>query len=324
LGGIAVLAVIAVTVVITVWVVGKDSGGESSTPSPTNGNGSEFASANDKGPVGIITEDPTCAAWGRINDAVVGEEKRVGWANRDQSVPASAWSPDQRSMYDTVGKAMRNAADQTVGLVKLTPHRVMRELYEQFIAYSRVLAEKIPQYTAEDKEWGTAPDTVGSSLVSICAAITAGSASALSPLVPAAAAPTNVASPGDVDDPQPFLTKRDSVCSEWASALARYDDATAAWQAVDPALSAAQWTPEQKAINDAVKPVMTARADEVEKLGRRSDNPVLQDFAVLSAQYLRAFVLALPTYTGNDGYVVNASTYVALVIDSGCQTVNHG
>ncbi len=58
-GGIALLAVIAVTVVITVLVVGKDSGGGES-PTPTNGNGSDFASANDKGPVGIITEDPTC------------------------------------------------------------------------------------------------------------------------------------------------------------------------------------------------------------------------------------------------------------------------
>src|SRR5947208_2264983 len=51
-GGIALLAVIAVTVVITVMVVGKGSGGGES-PTPTNGNDAEFASANDKGPVGI-------------------------------------------------------------------------------------------------------------------------------------------------------------------------------------------------------------------------------------------------------------------------------
>src|SRR6478735_9295070 len=63
-GGIALLAVIAVTVVITVLVVGKNSGGGES-PIPTTANGSDFASANDKGPVGIITEDPTCAAWNR-------------------------------------------------------------------------------------------------------------------------------------------------------------------------------------------------------------------------------------------------------------------
>ncbi|HEY6645931.1 MAG TPA: hypothetical protein VI217_02390, partial [Mycobacterium sp.] len=155
------LAVIAVTVVITVWVVGKDSGGES--PTPTNGNGSEFASANDKGPVGIITEDPTCETWRRINDAVAAEERSVSWSDRDQSVPATAWNPQQRTMYETAGKAIRDAADQVVGIVKLTPHRVMRELYEQFIAYSRVFVESIPAYTASDKDRGIAlaPDNLG-------------------------------------------------------------------------------------------------------------------------------------------------------------------
>src|SRR6185369_13845619 len=105
-GGIALLAVIAVTVVITVLVVGKGSGGGES-PTPTNGNGSDFASANDKGPVGIIMEDPTCAAWNRINNTAVGVQSQVGWRNRDQSAPATAWTAEQRSMYETVGTAFR-------------------------------------------------------------------------------------------------------------------------------------------------------------------------------------------------------------------------
>jgi hypothetical protein len=321
--GIGLFAVIAVTVVITVLVVGKDSGGGES-PTPTNGGDSDFASANDKGPVGIITEDPTCAAWNRVNNAVVDVEKQVRWPDRDQSLPATAWTPDQRAMYDAFGKAIRNAADQTVSLVKLTPHRVMRELYEQFIASSRDFADRIPQYASSDKELGTAPDTIGSAIVSICGAITAGSASALAPLVPGAVPPSNVASVGDPADPQLFLTKRDPVCSEWASAIEKFAAAISAWQALDPALSAAQWNPEEKAINDAVAPVMTARAEELEQFGGRSDNPVLQDFAVLSAQYLRAFVPALPTYTGNDGYVVNTAIYLPLFVDSACQTVSHG
>src|SRR6476646_3726159 len=120
-GGIALLAVIAVTVVITVLVVGKDSGGGS--PTPTNGNESDFASANDKGPVGIITEDPTCAAFNRIANAFTAAETKAGWPNRDSSIPATAWTADQRSMYEAVSSAMRNAADQTVNLVKVTPHR---------------------------------------------------------------------------------------------------------------------------------------------------------------------------------------------------------
>ena len=53
-----------------------------------------------------------------------------------------------------LGNAMRSAADQTVDLVKLTPHRVMRELYEQFIAYARAFADSVPTYTADDDSLG--------------------------------------------------------------------------------------------------------------------------------------------------------------------------
>ena len=91
-GGIALLAVIAMTVVITVLVVGKNSGGGES-PTPTKGNGSDFASANDKGPVGIITEDPTCAGWNRIADGLSAKERTAGWADRDKSIPATSWTP---------------------------------------------------------------------------------------------------------------------------------------------------------------------------------------------------------------------------------------
>src|SRR6476660_10368655 len=85
--GIALLAVIAVTVVITVLVVGKDSRSGSPNPTGTNGNGSDFASANDKGPVGIITEEPTCAAWNHIADGLSARERNVDWAARDKSIP---------------------------------------------------------------------------------------------------------------------------------------------------------------------------------------------------------------------------------------------
>ena len=145
LAGIAALAVIAVTVVITVLVVRPDSGDNS--PTPGNNSGSEIASANDKGPVSIITEDPTCEAWRRVGNGLSAAEQKVNWGDRDPSVPASAWTPEQRTMYETVGNAMRSAADQTVDLVKLTPHRVMRELYEQFIAYARAFADSVPTYT---------------------------------------------------------------------------------------------------------------------------------------------------------------------------------
>jgi hypothetical protein len=317
-GGIAVLAVIAVTVVITVWVVGKDSG---ESPTPTNGNGSDFASANDKGPVGIITEDSTCDAWHRIAREYSAKGDSVKWGDRDQTVPADAWTEQQRSMYDTVGKAVKDAADQTVNLVKLTPHRVMRELYEQFIAYANTFIARIPNYVAEDRFFAGTTDGIASALSMICSAIDNRSAQPLAPLIPEVAPPTELGPLGDPAQPQRFLTSLDPVCSEWISVVDRFDADTAAWRATDPNIPATQWTPELKALNDAVAPTMTAEAEDLEKLGRRSSNATLEDMAVLAAQYQRAFVKALPTYTTADSYLAQAATYAVSSVNAACKAV---
>jgi len=317
-GGIALLAVIAVTVVITVLVVGKDSsGGES--PTPTNGNGSDFASANDKGPVGIITEDPTCAAWNRIADTYVTTQTRVGWSSRDSSAPASAWTPDQRTMYEAVGKAMKDAADQTVSLVKVTPHRVVRELYEQFIAYARAFNRSVSEYKPDDNYVAGVVDGIEGSLVNICAAITFGSATAQAPFVPEAAPPTQVSELGDPSSPSRFITTPDPTCPDWVSAYEKFDADTADWRKMDPNIPAAQWSPEQKRVVDAAAPLMSAFADTAEQLGRSSDNPTFQDFAMLSAIYRRAIVKALPDYTPADNYLSEVSTLLAMTINPACK-----
>jgi hypothetical protein len=317
LAGIAVLAVIAVTVVITVLVVGKDSGSGDS-PTPTNGIGSDFASANDKGPVGIITEDPTCAAWNRIADAVVAKENEVGWRDRNPSVPASAWTRQQRTTFQSVGEAMRGAAGQTLGLVKQTPHRVTRELYEQFIAYGRAFDDSVPAYTPVNNYLAGAVDAIASALVDMCAAITYGSAAAISPLVPETRPPTQVSALGDPAAPQRFVAGNDPACSDWVSTYNKFDADTAPWRALDPNVPATQWTSDQKAIVDGAALIMTAFADRAEEIGRRSDNPTFEDIAVLSAQYRRAIVKALPTYTSADNYLSEVSTFLAQTINTAC------
>jgi hypothetical protein len=177
-----VLAVIAVTVVITVLVVGKDSG-NSPSPTPTSTAGpSDIASANDKGPVTIIIEDPTCEPTRPIFDTRASVEHN-GWDARDPSIPAAAWTPAMRSQYQAVAEAMRASADQMVPLVKLTPHRVMRELYEQVIVYSRAYADNIPTYTPQDDKLAIVSTTVSNAIGYICAAISYGSAAARGPLV---------------------------------------------------------------------------------------------------------------------------------------------
>ena len=66
LGALALLVVIGVTAAVTISVTRMVMHGD---PSPT-GDTFGLASADDKGPANIITEDPSCAAWGPINQHI--------------------------------------------------------------------------------------------------------------------------------------------------------------------------------------------------------------------------------------------------------------
>lgn len=66
---------------------------------------------------------------------------------------------------------------------------------------------------------------------------------------------------------------------------------------------------------------MSSFADKKEQLGRRSGNPTLEDFAVLSAEYNRAYVQALPTYVRADGYLNDTASYSSGVIATACEAV---
>ncbi len=322
MGAVGVVAVLA-TVVAVVLLFGGGGSGLPQGGNPdagSNADASGVASSKDIGPVSVITEDASCAAWTAINNELANSGTGL-WNERDRSVPASAWTPRQRAQYIAAAQSMRGAAAQTIGLVKLTPHRVMRELYQQFIAYARAYAERIPKYTPADNTLAGTANSASSALGAICAAISDGSAAARGPLVPPSAPPSDIAPVGNPANPQPFLTSANPVCGDWKSALDRFGEKIADWQKLDPNVPAIYWNREQKAVNYAVAPVMNAYASNLEQLGRQSDNAVWQDFANLSAQYRRAFVVSLPTYTPTDNHLANAANFVSTTILGACIAV---
>ncbi|OMC37255.1 hypothetical protein A5742_09920 [Mycolicibacterium fortuitum] len=321
LGGLAVVLAIALAVVVTVLVV-KPAPGTPAGPPNAGGDSStsELASANDTGPITIITEDPSCAAWTPIQSTMADSTEK-NWGSRDPSIPASRWSPDQRAQYEAVAQAMLNGAEQAKPLAKLTPHRVMRELYEQFIAYTRAFAGRVPTYTSSDDALARTAITAAELILNICEAAKFGSASARAPLVPAVPTSDNAAQPQDPADPQRFLASPNPTCPDWQTTTEKFRADTADWEKTDPNIPVGQWSPEQKSLNDEVATTMRESADALEALGRRSDNPVVDDFAVLAAQYRRAYVAALPTYQRADKYLYKASLYPTGVILEACNAV---
>jgi hypothetical protein len=309
-----------VTVVITVLVVGKDSG-NSTTPTPTNANGSDIASANDKGPATIITEDPTCASTTPVLQTLADQQAN-GWDKRDPSIAASAWTPAVRAQYEAVGQGMRSAADQMAALAKITPHRVMRELYEQYTAYSRTYADTIATYTPSDDNYALVAVGAANAIGEMCSAIYYKSAPARGPLLPPPPKPSQVAPLGNPADPQRFLPGPNPVCTDWSAALDDFRQGTVDWLAIPSDIPASRWTPEQRAVYDAAGPVMAASADKLQALGERSGNLTLQDFAALSAQYRRAYVQSVPTYTAADNYLESAALSLSGVVGAACRAVS--
>jgi hypothetical protein len=322
-GGVALIAVIAVTVVITVLVVGKNSGSSPTPTTSTTAAPSDIASANDKGPATIITEDPTCAPLRPILDTLAGQQAN-GWDKRDPSVGASSWTPTTRAQFDTVGQGMRRAADQIVRLAKVTPHRVVRELYEQYVAYARAYADSIPTYTARDDNYALVAVATVNALNDICSSISYGSAAARAPLIASAPMPSEVAPFGNADDPQRFLPGPNPSCGQWSTALSDLQRDTANWYSIPSDIPASGWSPEQRAIYDAAAPVMNASADKLQTLGESSGNLTWQDFAQFSAQYRRAYVQSLPSYIAADAYLANIASEVSGVVQAACQAAGGG
>lgn len=319
LGLVIFLAVVAVAAVASL-VFSGDGGGPAGKPRPDPATTGEIASAEDLGPVAVIIDDPTCRAWTTINDtlAAAGEGK---WNDRDRSIPAAEWTPEQQQLHMGAAAVLRSAAAQTVGLAKLTPHRVMRELYEQFIAFGRAYAEKVKEYTPADNNLAEAANSAASALGAICRAIDDGAAAARGPLTPPQGKPDLTATPADPANPVPFMASPAGVCRNWHAALEDFIAKTADWQQMDPNISAILWNPQQKSVNMAAAQVLSNQSNTLEQLGRQSGNATLQDFAILAAQYQRAFVAAVQTYTPADQHLANAAAYTSALVAAACTAV---
>lgn len=316
-GAAALVAVIAVTAVIAVSLDRRGASGEK--PATKAGTPSDVASANDTGPIGIITEDPACGPFGPINDTLANSVPS-NWGQRDPSIPATAWTPDMRAMYETAATQFRRSVDQTLPLIKLTTHRVIRELLEQYVAYTRAFLDHVSAYTPSDNLFITNATGGGSVVSSICVAITNRAAITRGPLVPAIEPPSHIADVGDVNNPSRFLTAPDPFCADFKSAGDQMaaDPAYRDWAKGDPEVPASALSPQDVAIMDAVQPVLRRTADTYERLARQSNNPVIEDFGALAAQYWRAYAAGAPTYTPADQYLSRVARRTEGILLTAC------
>lgn len=226
---------IAVTAVVTLSLSKGSSSDNNAKPAAAGGASqsptaaSNIASANDTGPATLITDDPTCAAWLTVDKGVGAAEQKTDWTNHDYKAPVAEWTPELRQTYATISNAMTSAADQTVALVSKTPHRVMRELYEQFIAHAREFAKSLDTYTEVDQHLANASVLARSALDYACASIDWKAVATRGPFVVDPAPPTKVATPGDPSNPQRAITSPMADCEEWATLIDTFNTDIKEW-----------------------------------------------------------------------------------------------
>lgn len=314
--GVAVLLVVGISVGATL-IFTRDTNSGSTTPH--SGITSDYASADDMGPASIITDEPTCKTFLNINNSL-GDVQRNGWSDaRGTLGPAAEWTTDQRSQTQAVASSMRTASDQVAPLAKQTPHRVVRELYEQFIAYGHAYADSIANYVPQDDNLASANINISATLFGICESIEYGSASRSISVTPPTP-PTGATKPQDTQQAEPFITTSDGSCAAWSTSADKFNASTSEWQKLDPN-NPGQWSPEQRAQQQAAMPFVSTWAQDMEAVGRQSGNPVLEDFATTAAVYLQGYVSAGDSYVGADGWLRYVAYKINQTVLSACNAV---
>jgi len=126
---------------------------------------------------------------------------------------------------------------------------------------------------------------------------------------------------GDLTAPQRFITAPSDTCSTFLSYLDRMAVKLEPWYKTDPRISAPQRSSADTVLYDMAAGVFSRSADEWEQIGRSSGNPVTEDFLVMSAQYLRAYIAAIPTYAPADQQLYEVARHLGAVLKGACKAV---
>lgn len=320
---IAVVVVVVLAAAVVAVVLVKRNGSSAGGSDTVSAAPSDVASGGDKAPATIVVEDVSCDAQQPIFNNFYDGMKASGFNDMDHSVPASLWSPEERRSYEEAKRVTEVVVTQIRPLVKLTPHRVRRELYEQAIAYWQAWIDKLPTYVGSDDAYRAAGTEAETALVRMCTALRTKAAQARSFLADSPTTPEDFAAVTS-DAPQLYLASGADQCSEFTAAVAAYyaDPVIKDWQKIDYKIAASGWDPTQRHLSDQAADIIVELAHKLAGLGGESGNPVMADFTALGAQYLTAYAHAVPSYTSNDDSLIGAGLSLMRAVNQACKAAS--
>lgn len=113
----------------------------------------------------------------------------------------------------------------------------------------------------------------------------------------------------------------DPVCAEWGPISNSYGAKLAEWSKTDSTIPSSSWSPEQKALNLGIVPVLQAQADDLNRLADKAQDPFLARLMREQALYEKEFASRIPNYEPSDQALWRATADFAGAVRATCLTV---
>ncbi|MCH9730018.1 MAG: hypothetical protein K0U84_10155 [Actinomycetia bacterium] len=261
--------------------------------------------------VGVLREkDPVCDEWLNYTDEL--SQAAEQWTALDRSVPATKWTPEHREIYVAVREAMTTAADQFESILPEARNVLLQELIAQTIVYLRAYVERIPEYVESDSLIAGVAAKFSNAVTGMCEMQpqlrASGSAEkTMRSSVPEPAALT------------PFMADENPACPKFLELITRQKTYLSAWAKVDSTLPAEQWTPAQRALNNAAREVMLRDAKDIRAIAEVAEGTIMADLLVARAAYMQAYAEIIPTYMPNDKFLWSTGTSIGGGLAAACE-----
>lgn len=115
------------------------------------------------------TPDSVCAEWAVLNDNFLS--KRAEWSKTDPTIPATQWTEKQRSLTTAVIPTIQANADELSGLADKATNPVLKMTLQMQVLYMNQFAQRLPNYTPEDRRLWQASTDFGNATNSLCYAM---------------------------------------------------------------------------------------------------------------------------------------------------------
>lgn len=132
------------------------------------------------------------------------------------------------------------------------------------------------------------------------------------PVTVTAAAPTISATVPSVADP---------VCAEWAPIADAYAAKQVPWTKTDPTVPASNWSPEERALQLSMVPVLKSQAADMKELAAKTDNSALKYLLQQQAAYELLYAERLPNYVPADDPLWLAAVNFSSSVKSLCKAL---